>query len=147
MITALISCGEKRRHLSVKPQLQQYVLANCWVIIYLIVFRNLHKLKTNTLNLRSEFITAISHNFLAYSLQNTDIISAASRRPLSSVTNKITAPALQACYVSEEIWHPYVGDYRLLFNCKLQLQLNINTLQQLNILSHKQTKYCWKLTR
>ena len=28
-----------------------------------------------------------------------------------------------------------------------KLQLNINTLQQLNILSHKQTKYCRKLTR
>ena len=30
---------------------------------------------------------------------------------------------------------------------ELQLQLNINTLQQLNIFSRKQTNYCQKLTR
>jgi len=34
---------------------------------------------------------------------------------------------------------PYLGDNRLLFDREL-----INTLQQLNILSRKQTKYCRK---
>ena len=33
----------------------------------------------------------------------------------------------------------YLGDNRLLFDRNLQLQLNINTLQQVNILSCKQT--------
>ena len=41
----------------------------------------------------------------------------------------------------------YLGDNRLLFDRKLKLQLKINTLQQLNILSSKQAKYCGKLTR
>jgi len=36
---------------------------------------------------------------------------------------------------------------RLLFDRDLQLQLNIKALQQLNILSHKQMKYCRKLMR
>ena len=36
---------------------------------------------------------------------------------------------------------------RLQFDCELQLQLDINTLQHLNILLRKQSKYCRKLTR
>jgi len=39
----------------------------------------------------------------------------------------------------------YLGDNRLLFD--RELQLNINTLEQLNILLHKQMEYCRKLTR
>ena len=39
----------------------------------------------------------------------------------------------------------YLGDNDLLFSHKLQL--NINMLQHLNILSRKQTKYCQKLMR
>ena len=46
---------------------------------------------------------------------------------------------------SADMW--YLGDNRQLFDHKLLLQLNVNMLQKLNILSRNQTKYCRKLTR
>jgi len=41
---------------------------------------------------------------------------------------------------------PHLYRHNLIFDRQLELEMDINTLQQLNILSRKQTKYCRKLT-